>query len=47
MIVPFNDLNKHHSFLEKEIEEAISRVIENSWFVEGLKSKTLKVHSLN
>ena len=35
MIVPFNDLNKHHSFLEKEIEEAISRVIENSWFVRG------------
>jgi dTDP-4-amino-4,6-dideoxygalactose transaminase len=35
MKVPFNDLSKHHGFIQKEIEAAISRVISESSFVRG------------
>ena len=35
MKVPFNDLSKHHDFIQKEIKTAISRVISESSFVRG------------
>jgi len=35
MNVPFNDLSKHHRYINKEIETAISSVISTSAFVRG------------
>jgi dTDP-4-amino-4,6-dideoxygalactose transaminase len=35
MRVPFNDLSKHHSLIQREIDTAISSVISNSSFVRG------------
>ncbi len=35
MIVPFVDLSRQHQKLRREIDEAIKRVIDSSWFVLG------------